>query len=268
MDEYTLFLDESYTYEQNGRKPAFAIGGFIVKNDEIPKINSGIDIIKLNIWNDVPDSQSVILHELDLKQAISSRKPRNTLKPEYVRFRDNRNLAQHLYNKISKLIKDSQIYTIGCVIKSDDYYDNFSKSEIANEISLVCMQIILENYTHFLFKNKAVGKIVYESRDTFDKIMLMRFYQVSSIGTMYVRPDAIQQRILQFSFTHKSENSQCLQLADFMPNQMARKKSGKSIYKNVRALTNAILSKSYDGMSGNTDRFGIKIIPRIISNIS
>ena len=94
--------------------------------------------------------------------------------------------------------------------------------------------------------------------------MLMRFYQVSSIGTMYVRPDAIQQKIMQFCFVHKTENLQCLQLADFMVNQMARKKSGKIIYNNVKDLTNNILSKSYDGTTGNVDRYGIKTIPRII----
>ena len=96
----------------------------------------------------------------------------------------------------------------------------------------------------------------------------MRFYQVSSIGTMYVRPEAIQQKISQFCFIHKSDNIPCLQLSDFMVNQMARKKSGKTIYKNVLDLTNNVLSKSYDGTNGNNERFGIKTIPRIITKKS
>jgi len=53
-----------------------------------------------------------------------------------------------------------------------------------------------------------------------------------------------------------------------MVNQMARKKSGKTIYKNVIDLTNNILAKSYDGTNGNSDRYGIKTIPRIISKKS
>lgn len=35
MDEYTLYLDESYTYKKNGKQPAFAIGGFITRNSNI-----------------------------------------------------------------------------------------------------------------------------------------------------------------------------------------------------------------------------------------
>ena len=85
---------------------------------------------------------------------------------------------------------------------------------------------------------------------------------------MYVRPEAIQQKIIQFCFIHKSDNLQCLQLSDFMVNQMARKKSGKTIYKNVVDLTKNVLSKSYDGTNGNNERFGIKTIPRIISKSS
>lgn len=262
MDEYTLFLDESYTYENNGKNSAFAIGGFIVKNSNIIGINNNIDNLKKDIWSELLNPTSIILHEMDLKDALNKHVSINKLKLEYIKFRNNTKLAQKLYSKISKIVKQSDIYTIGCVVKNDDYSINFPKG-IGNEISLVCMQIILENYTHFLFKNNAMGKIVYESRDALDKTMLMRFYQVSSIGTMYVRPDAIQQKISQFCFVHKSENMQCLQLADFMVNQMARKKSGKKIYKNVKNLTNSILYKSYDGTNGNNERFGIKTIPRI-----
>lgn len=267
MDEYTLFLDETYTYEHNGDKPAFAIGGFIVKNSNIDTISNDIDNLKRAIWSELPDPTSVILHEMDLKDALNKRIPKKKIKSEYVKFRSNKNLAKKLYTEVSKIVKRSDIYTIGCVVKNNDYYANFPKG-IGNEISLVCMQIILENYTHFLFKNNAVGKIIYESRDAMDKTMLMRFYQVSSIGTMYVRPEAIQQKISQFCFIHKSDNLPCLQLSDFMVNQMARKKSGKTIYKNVLDLTNNVLSKSYDGTNGNNERFGIKTIPRIISKKS
>lgn len=263
MDEYVLYLDESYTYTSNGKQPAFAIGGFIIKNTDIGIVNNSIDTLKNFFWSELSNPTDIILHEMDFKDAINNRIPKKKIKKEYVKFRHNKNLTTKLYMEISKIVKKAPINTIGCVVKNDDYYINFPKG-IGNEISLVCMQIILENYTHFLFKNNAIGKIVYESRDAMDKTMLMRFYQVSSIGTMYVKPEAIQQKITQFCFVHKSENLQFLQLADFMVNQMARKKSGKKIYSSANNLTNNILSKSYDGTNGNNERFGIKTIPRII----
>lgn len=45
MDEYTLYLDESYTYEHNGKNPAFAMGGFIIKNTDSTDVNIAIDNI-------------------------------------------------------------------------------------------------------------------------------------------------------------------------------------------------------------------------------
>lgn len=262
MEEYTLFLDESYTYEQNGKEPAFAVGGFIIKNCDIPKINERIDSLKREIWNDLPIPSDVILHELDLKEALNKRTSQKKLKAEYVRFRDNMNISKTVYRRISQIIKAENVYTVGCVVIKNRYFENFPE-KIGNEISLVCMQIIIENYVHFLYKNDAVGSIVYESRDAMDMTMLRRHYQVASIGTMYIKPDAIQQRILQFRFIHKNENCQCLQLADFIPNLIARKMSHKSIYPNTRDLLSNILLKSYDGTNNNKDRYGIKTVPRI-----
>lgn len=262
MDEYTLFLDESYTYKSNGKKPAFAVGGFIIKNSDIQQINMKIDALKCEIWKDMPTPTNVILHELDLKDALNKRIPKKKLKADYVRFRNNMKTSNTVYRRISQIIKTENINTVGCVVIKDRYFNNFPK-KIGNEISLVCMQIIIENYVHFLFKNDATGSIVYESRDAMDTTMLRRYYQIASIGTMYIKPDAIQQRISQFRFIHKNENCQCLQLADFIPNMIARKMSHKSIYPNTKDLLNNILLKSYDGTNNNKDRYGIKTVPRI-----
>lgn len=263
MNKYTLFLDESLTHENKGKNPAFAIGGFIIKDEEIPIINEKLDNIKGKIWADLGNYKEIVLHEKEVKEALDRRTNYNELKDEYKRFRNNKRNAITLYSELSKLIKDSNLYTLGCVVDKDSYDYNFPKN-MGNEISLVCMQIILENYTHFLCNNNATGKIIYESRESQDKAMLMRFYQVSTIGTMYVRPDTIQQKITQFQFRPKSDNLQCLQIADFIPNQIARKKSGKTIHSNVADLTKNIILKSYDGNNGNSQRYGIKLVPRMV----
>ena len=138
MNEYTLYLDESYTYEHKGKKPAFAIGGFIVKDSETININTSIDNLKKTVWSDLSDPTSIVLHEMDLKEALNMRKPKRDLKPEYVRFRGNNSLVKKIYAEISKIVKNSEIHTIGCVVKNNDYYSNFPKG-IGNEISLVCM---------------------------------------------------------------------------------------------------------------------------------
>ena len=265
MDEYTLYLDESYTYKNGGKNPAFAVGGFIVKNTDIPNNNNKIDALKREIWSDLPIPTDVILHELDLKDALNKRIHKSNLKTEYIRIRNNIKKADTIYKEISKIIRTEKIHTVGCVVIQDRYVDNFPKA-ISNEISLVCMQIIIENYVHFLHKHDAIGSIVYESRDTMDYTMLNRYYQIASIGTMYVKPCAIQQKITNFQFIHKKENCQCLQLADFIPNLIARKISGKKIHSNTTDLLRNIFLKSYDGTNKNKDRYGIKTVPRVSSS--
>lgn len=80
---------------------------------------------------------------------------------------------------------------------------------------------------------------------------------------MYVAPIAIQQYIKSIEFRDKSENLPALQIADFIPNQIARKIAGLRIYPNVSSLTRNIFIKSYDGNIGNRKRYGIKEVPRV-----
>ena len=93
--------------------------------------------------------------------------------------------------------------------------------------------------------------------------MLMRFYQIASIGTIYIKPQTIQKYICGIEFYSKKANNACLQVADFIPSQIARKCSGKKIYSNVKELTNTIFRQAYDGKAKNKERYGIKTIPRI-----
>lgn len=261
VDTYTLYLDESTTHK-NGLKQAFSIGGFIIKDDDIDKLHNDLNTIKTNIWGDLVNCEQIILHEKELKDAIEHRIPNSKLSLEYRRFRRNNTKVELLYKNMSELIKKSPIYTLGCVVIKDNYHNSFP-GLISNEISLVCMQIILENYTHFLYQHDATGKIVYESRGSEDKVMLMRFYQVATIGTMYVKPESIQQRVSNLSFVSKKDNIAGLQVADFVPNQIARKGSGKNIKSVSLDLTNNIYYKAYSGYNKNKSRYGIKVVPRI-----
>ncbi|MCM1222291.1 MAG: DUF3800 domain-containing protein [Lachnospiraceae bacterium] len=134
MNQYTLFLDESYTYKKNGQEPAFAVGGFIVNNSDISKINAGIDSLKREIWHDLPTPTDVILHELDLKDALNDRVPRTKLKTHYHKFRDDKNLSTTVYRRVSKIIKTENINTVGCVVIKNRYFNNFPQKMSHNSI--------------------------------------------------------------------------------------------------------------------------------------
>ena len=133
MDEYVLYLDESYTYKNNGKHPAFAVGGFIIKKSNIQNINEKIDDLKKRVWSDLENPTDVILHELDLKDALNSRVKKKKLKKEYIRFREDRTKANIIYRSLSKIVKKEDIYTLGCVVNKNRFFTNFPKT-IGNEI--------------------------------------------------------------------------------------------------------------------------------------
>lgn len=68
----------------------------------------------------------------------------------------------------------------------------------------------------------------------------------------------LQERLSTINFAIKSENIIGLQLADFIPNPLARLALGKS--QKPFSILEGIKTKVYDGAVGMKDRFGFKII--------
>ncbi len=79
---------------------------------------------------------------------------------------------------------------------------------------------------------------------------------------MYVNSRSIQKYIRNIDFPSKQDNIVGLQLADFIPNQIAKKSINKKIYANTKDFNTNIYRKTYDGQCGNKNRFGIRTIPK------
>ena len=122
------------------------------------------------------------------------------------------------------------------------------------------MQILIENFCHFLQNNNAKGVIYYESiNEAQDNLIRRRFNLIENMGTMYIKPKAIQNCITNIYFPIKADNFAGLQIADFVPNVYLRKITAKkldkyNIYQQVR-------KSRYDGGLNKYDRYGIKILP-------
>lgn len=262
MDEYLLFLDESETNKKN-IKHAYAIGGIIVEktyHDQVlkPKIES----VKKKIWSDIPNYNEIILHEKEVKDAAEHRVSKSELKPEYIRFHNNTDNCTKLYTELDYVLRTSEVKTVGCVVLEEELHNNFQK-ELTNDFGSICMQILIENFCHFLHSKNAIGHIIYESRENNQNIIMgQHFYQLKAIGSMYVNSVSIQKYIKNIEFYSKTENIAGLQLADFIPNQIAKKCLQKTIYQNTKSFNANIYRKAYDGNCKNKSRFGIRIIPR------
>lgn len=265
VDVYHLYLDESETHDMDsvGKwvNQIFCIGGIVVKEDihnnfVIPKISS----LKNQIWSDKPNYNDLIFHEKDIKFAQNNKNKYrlNEVNEEYRRFRARR-YNKMLYSGIEDLLSNPDIFVMaGCII--DNELKKHYHKDISTDKYLIALQILIENYCHFLKSKNAVGLIFYESiGDAQNNFIRRRFNLIENMGTMYVNPKAVQNLISNIYFPLKGDNIAGLQVADFIPNIVTRKVANKNlgefnIYQTIR-------TSRYDGGLGKYDRFGIKIMP-------
>lgn len=265
VKKYNLYLDESETHD-SGDNRIFCIAGVIIEEENYNKIIvPELSRIKKLIWSDLPNPEELVLHEKDVRFANnrSNRHDLHKIKPEFHRFQSNENTRQ-LYTELGKLYHLNSITVIGACVSLKDL-DTYFHRDILSDKYLICMQILLENYCHFLQRHNGYGHVFYESREEHqDKEIRMRFNHIMAIGSMYINPYAVQRHLTGITFPTKFSNIEGLQIADFVPNDLARKALSKKINvnkKNRFNISNNIRKARYDGGLSKYDRFGFKIMP-------
>lgn len=256
-NHYHLYLDESTS------EPMFCVAGFIVNSVDVKNVETEINRIKQNIWSDLQDPTSIILHEKDVSDAqkYGDRKVSN----EYKRFKYV-SQAKSLYKEIEVSLKRLNIKIIGSCINEKELQFYYSKRNM-NDCYFTAMQNIIENFVQFLIQKNATGEIFLEGRDSInnqslnsqDRQVRQHYSSIVSIGSMFLSRHAIQDHLKGISFISKTANNSCIQLADFLPNRFARKEGHKS--PKLYNLNETLKSLLYDGEVKNKERFGVKVIP-------
>lgn len=114
----------------------------------------------------------------------------------------------------------------------------------------------MENFTHFLERNAGKGSIFVESRNLKeDERLQNHYYTLKATGTLFLDKNAMQKRLATISFPLKTDNNIGLQLADFIPNPVARYTGG--LKQKTPTLYPFIINKLYDGGIGMPNRFGL-----------
>lgn len=245
MANYFLFLDE---LKANDVYTNFCMGGIFVEEQHyrknvVPQMNKH--------KNDIFGNTGVILHENEITDLLSKYKQRK--KQEKIK---------KIYDGIRDLIINYDVYTI-CVgiTKSSlsSHYPNSSKNYNKYRLYNVALQIIMENYVHFLEEKNSYGCVFYESRNIQADYELQKQYElIKEHGTLYLSSEIMKKRLMAISFPLKIDNSAGLQIADFILNPMARKFDCMEQKEN--SLHNAIITKAYDGGISENMRYGIKKI--------
>lgn len=90
IKRYTLFLDESETHKYNGMPHSdsdyhFCMAGVIVAEDDYTQLKSSVNQLKRNVWPELSNPESVILHQMRLIEAEKGRLDASKY-PEYAKF--------------------------------------------------------------------------------------------------------------------------------------------------------------------------------------
>ncbi len=240
MKEYYLFLDES---KPNTNFRNFTLGGVVIEKSVYENIIKP-EIVKIK--RECFGNDDVILHEIDIRKKQG----------EYISV--TKEQQEKFFTKLENLFVSSEIMVLAVSINIDELDVLYGEND-RNDIYYIALQLLMENYTHFLIANDGTGELYLESTDAVNNSKLQNlFHMLKATGTLFVKKEVLQNRLGAISFPPKSDNIIGLQLADFIPNVLARKALGKN--QKPFSIYNGIENKLYDGKIKKKDRFGFKII--------
>ena len=242
MKEYFLFLDES---KNTPPSVYFALGGCAIERGIYEdKICPYVRKMKKNIFED----ENVILHESELRIA----------RKDIYKVMRQKEKRELFWDSMGNMFKKDDITVFAAVINPDEYKAKYN-SKFLNDEYLVCLEIVVENFVHFLEKSDAIGTIYLESQNPkADNRLTNYFRQLVKRGTRCMNNHAVRTQIATFNFYQKKDLNIGLQIADFIPNTM--KKYAYGIKNKRPSIENDIARCLYDGQVGETNIFGLKKI--------
>lgn len=240
MREYFLFLDES---KNTPPSEYFALGGLAIEKKEYQeKVCPFIRTMKKSVFDD----EDIILHETELRLAkkdgykIMRRVEKRTL----------------FWQEMGRLFDENDITVFTAVINPAEFKQIYNSKYLHDEY-FVCLEIIMENFAHFLEKQNAVGTIYLESQNPkADNRLSNHFYQLIKRGTRHLSNHALREKIISINFYQKADRNIGLQLADFIPNTL--KKYANGILNKQPSIETNIVKCLYDGKIGKSEIFGLK----------
>lgn len=246
MEQYSLFLDEIHA---GGHFDYFCLAGIAFNTREyteniIPKVEQ----IKRTFFD---GSTSIILHEKEI-QAHKSNTP-------FEVFQKKEN-NQKFWTEMRNIILSHEAHGFAVGVHEQNLKSMYFNGR---DKYFVTLQIIIENFVHFLEGNNATGNIFIESTDANpyqkDEQLQNHYHYLKANGTLFFDRRILQKRLGTINFPLKADNIIGLQIADLVPNSLNRKLCNKKL--RTYGFIDAFEKIAYDGKSGSIDRFGIKILP-------
>lgn len=228
-----------------GQITYFCLAGYIVEREEyIKKIIPAVT----NLKRDTFGKTDIIFHETEIRK----------LQGGFSCLGDSAK-REGFWAELNRIFTDSDVKVIGVGVSRKIFETLYNFRNVNNEYN-TALQVVLENYVHFLESRNAKGSVAVEStNETHDSRLSNVYHTIVSTGTLFLDKNAYQKRLTtSIKFYIKQDNNIGLQLADLIPNALNRDING--LPPKQPSLLGVINSKLYDGGVGNKERFGFKII--------
>lgn len=240
MNEFYLFLDES---KPNTNFKNFTLGGVVIEKGIYENfVKTKIRDIKIDCFG----SEEIILHEIDIRKKCGE-------------FKNiNYETQKKFFDQMKAFFLEMKFMCLAVSINIEEL-DNLYNIDSRNDIYYIALQLLLENYAHFLVNNNGTGSIYLESTDQSSDSKLQNLYfSLLASGTLFLKKEFLQERLKTINFGIKTDNNTGLQIADLVPNALARDALGKKQKPN--SLFEEIKKILYDGTVHKPERFGFKIV--------
>lgn len=234
--DYILFLDESAETKTN---PYLLLGGIIIsrnnyKQSLIPSIQNTKSIL---------GNSNIIFHYTNMLKK----------QKDFKMMCSNTDMCINFWDSLRKSINDVDFKVITTYTNVKEYSNEYP--EFSHDVYEILFSSIINNYIHFLIKNKARGSIVFESREeTQNRKIQKHYFHILQNGTNIYIPEAIDRYITTTSFTVKEENSIGLQMADIVAYNCVRHING---YKIQHSMWDVLEPKIYDGYKEDINSYGL-----------
>lgn len=279
MTEYTLFLDESTSEDKN----FICVGGFAVKNDDIPLLREKMNKIRQVIWsNEYIEQNNPILHSTELNVLFKNRN--NEYLSSYVKKDEYRifvsksseeikNIYDTIYHELCLILKTLDITIFSCVINKENYEYLYNQKH-TDDYYHICLETIVENYIHFLDDRNGVGSIIYEARNnpcrndanSPDVKMYNNFcaIKLENKGIINLTQKSTLFRLRTFDYQRKAGENLCLAFADFVIYNISKMQHIE--FRNRSEFMNKLYNNAYNGSNNIKEKdlrdyFGIRVLP-------
>ena len=191
MKEYYLFLDES---KPNTNFRNFTLGGVVIEKNVYENIIR-LEVVKLK--KECFGDENIILHEIDIRKKQGSYKAIT---------KDNQEM---FFTELEKLFKENEIKILAVSINLDEL-DKLYDADERNDIYYIALQLLMENYVHFLITNEGKGQLYLESTDAVNNSKLQNlFHMLKATGTLFMKREVLQDRLGAISFPIKGLPTPC-----------------------------------------------------------